>query len=230
MWHKLASIFSSAALIYERSIFRQDVDGGLSKFPTNKAGVQYGSGYCDSKCPQDVKFINNRETDTMLWGCVWYPNGASNFCDGDGCDFNPYPMGNEDFHGSGLKVDTTKKFVVVTQFLTDDETASGTLSEIHRFYFQDEIVIASSNVSIQGMSPDYNSITTMGGLKSLSNIMAAGMVLVFSVQNNPAPNMNWLDSTDPATANPFAPDVARGPCPTIPIFTTTTQYLQRPLR
>lgn len=35
-----------------------DADGGIAKYPTNKAGAQYGTGYCDSQCPQDIKFIN----------------------------------------------------------------------------------------------------------------------------------------------------------------------------
>lgn len=35
-----------------------DADGGLSKYPTNKAGAKYGTGYCDAQCPQDLKFIN----------------------------------------------------------------------------------------------------------------------------------------------------------------------------
>jgi cellulose 1,4-beta-cellobiosidase len=35
-----------------------DQDGGMKRFPTNKAGAKYGTGYCDSQCPQDMKFIN----------------------------------------------------------------------------------------------------------------------------------------------------------------------------
>ncbi|POS71934.1 exoglucanase 1 [Diaporthe helianthi] len=35
-----------------------DADGGLSKYPTNTAGAKYGTGYCDSQCPRDIKFIN----------------------------------------------------------------------------------------------------------------------------------------------------------------------------
>lgn len=35
-----------------------DEDGGLSRFTGNKAGAKYGTGYCDSQCPQDIKFIN----------------------------------------------------------------------------------------------------------------------------------------------------------------------------
>jgi cellulose 1,4-beta-cellobiosidase len=35
-----------------------DEDGGTSKHPTNKAGAKFGTGYCDSQCPRDIKFIN----------------------------------------------------------------------------------------------------------------------------------------------------------------------------
>ena len=35
-----------------------DADGGKSRFPNNKAGSKYGTGYCDTQCPQDIKFIN----------------------------------------------------------------------------------------------------------------------------------------------------------------------------
>ena len=34
-----------------------EADGGMSKFPTNKAGAKYGTGYCDAQCPHDIKFI-----------------------------------------------------------------------------------------------------------------------------------------------------------------------------
>ena len=33
-------------------------DGGLAAYSGNKAGAQYGTGYCDSQCPRDLKFIN----------------------------------------------------------------------------------------------------------------------------------------------------------------------------
>ena len=35
-----------------------DADGGKSRFPNNKAGSKYGTGYCDTQCPHDIKFIN----------------------------------------------------------------------------------------------------------------------------------------------------------------------------
>lgn len=47
---------------------QMDADGGVKRFSTNKAGAQYGTGYCDSQCPQDLKFID---------GIVSYNNTAS---------------------------------------------------------------------------------------------------------------------------------------------------------
>jgi len=43
-----------------------DADGGLSKYPLNKAGAKYGTGYCDAQCPHDLKFING-EANTIDW-------------------------------------------------------------------------------------------------------------------------------------------------------------------
>jgi len=37
-----------------------DADGGMSKYPTNKGGAKYGTGYCDAQCPHDIKFINGQ--------------------------------------------------------------------------------------------------------------------------------------------------------------------------
>lgn len=34
-------------------------------------------------------------------------------CDANGCDYNPYRMGNKDFYGKGKTVDTSKKFTLV---------------------------------------------------------------------------------------------------------------------
>ncbi|KAI0118333.1 glycoside hydrolase [Nemania sp. FL0031] len=37
-----------------------DEDGGLSQYTGNKAGAQYGAGYCDANCPRDLRFINGK--------------------------------------------------------------------------------------------------------------------------------------------------------------------------
>lgn len=44
-----------------------DADGGLAKYPGNKAGAAYGTGYCDSQCPQDIKFINGEVSFQSIW-------------------------------------------------------------------------------------------------------------------------------------------------------------------
>lgn len=36
-------------------------------------------------------------------------------CDANGCDYNPYRMGQKDFYGKGKTVDTSKKFTLVPQ-------------------------------------------------------------------------------------------------------------------
>jgi cellulose 1,4-beta-cellobiosidase len=43
-----------------------DQDGGMSKYPTNRAGAKYGTGYCDAQCPKDIKFING-EANVLDW-------------------------------------------------------------------------------------------------------------------------------------------------------------------
>ena len=43
-----------------------DADGGMSKYSTNKAGAKYGTGYCDSQCPRDLKFINGEVCRTAI--------------------------------------------------------------------------------------------------------------------------------------------------------------------
>ncbi|KAJ7088980.1 glycoside hydrolase [Mycena epipterygia] len=38
---------------------QMDADGGVAKSAgANKAGAKFGTGYCDSQCPRDMKFIN----------------------------------------------------------------------------------------------------------------------------------------------------------------------------
>jgi cellulose 1,4-beta-cellobiosidase len=150
--------------------------------------------------------------------------------DPDGCDFNSYRMGNTTFYGPGKIVDTTKPFTVVTQFLTDTGTASGTMNEIKRFYVQNGKVIPNSMSNIAGVTGnsittafcnaqktafgDTNDFATHGGLGSMSTAMKDGMVLVLSLWDDYAVDLLWLDSDYPTTANPATPGIARGTCST----------------
>ncbi|KAE9006906.1 hypothetical protein PF005_g7348 [Phytophthora fragariae] len=152
-------------------------------------------------------------------------------CDKDGCDFNPYRMGNKTFFGPGsdFTIDTTKKFTVVTRFITDDDTASGTLSDIKRFYIQGGATYEMPYSTWSGLT-DMNSLAddqcsaakkvfgdkddhkTKGGLAQLGLAMKRGMVLTMSLWTDHAAKCLWLDSDYPVTADVSKAGVARGTC------------------
>lgn len=257
-----------------------DADGGMAKYPANAAGAKYGTGYCDSQCPRDLKFINGLANvegwepsdndansgvgnsgsccaEMDIWeansiSTAYTPHSCTNVaqhicsgddcggtysdtryagdCDPDGCDFNSFRQGDETFYGPGMTVDSNSVVTVVTQFLTDDGTASGTLSEIKRFYVQDGTVIANSESTIEGISGnsitaeycdtqkavfgDTTSFQDQGGLASMSQALNAGMVLVMSVWDDHHSNMLWLDSDYPVESDPSEPGISRGTCST----------------
>eukprot|EP00727_Mastigamoeba_balamuthi_P004573 m51a1_g14113 putative glycoside hydrolase (514) ;mRNA; f:131806-133416 len=158
-------------------------------------------------------------------------NRYKGLCDKDGCDFNAYRMGDKDFFGPGKKVDTTRPFTVVTQFVSSDNTDNGDLVEIRRFYKQDGKVIENAHGKTSGLT-QYNSVTTAmckaqksvfgdpddfgakGGLKAHGEMLKRGMVLVMSLWHDHDVNMLWLDSNMPANADASKPGVARGTCAT----------------
>jgi cellulose 1,4-beta-cellobiosidase len=53
-------------------------------------------------------------------------------------------MGDQSYYGTGMTVDTSKPFTIVTQFVTDDGTDTGNLKQINRFYVQGSKVIPNS--------------------------------------------------------------------------------------
>ena len=120
-------------------------------------------------------------------------------CDKDGCDFNPYRLGNKTFFGPkpNFTIDTTKPFTVVTQFVTSDGTDNSDLSEIRRMWVQNGKTMQNSRVSVGGKQ--YNSVTDdfcnvqkqvfgdpndyekRGGHKAMGGSLERGMVLVMSL-------------------------------------------------
>lgn len=154
----------------------------------------------------------------------------SGICDSDGCDSNPFCNGDKTFYGKGFTVDTSSKFTVVTQFITNTGTATGTLSEIRRLYVQNGKVIQNSKTIIQGASKfdsitdDYctaqkiafqetNTFQKMGGLTAMGKSLSNGVVLVFKISNDHVANMLWLDSNYPTDKPTAQPGIARGTCP-----------------
>ena len=186
------------------------------------------AAYTPHPCTVNGQYRCDSTTGTE---CGMDANRYAGVCDADGCDFNSFRMGNESFYGPAKTVDTSSKFTVVTQFITDDGTADGTLSEIRRIYVQNGKVIQNSNVDIAGMAAtnsitqdfcnaqkttfgDTNYFTTTGGLAQMGNAFKQGMVLVMSIWDDYAANMLWLDSDYPTTKDATSPGVARGTCAT----------------
>jgi cellulose 1,4-beta-cellobiosidase len=149
-------------------------------------------------------------------------------CDKDGCDFNSYRLGETSFfgHGSDFTVNTEEPITVVTQWLTDDGTDDGDLSEIRRLYVQGGRVIENSRTTALGDVYDGNSITEpycksqktvfedpddfhkKGGLQRMGQALDRGMVLVLSLWDDHLTQMRWLDSRAGTGLGSL-----RGPCP-----------------
>lgn len=125
-------------------------------------------------------------------------------------------------------MDTTKKFTVVTQFLTHDGTNDGIITNIKRKYVQDGKVIDTPSVTINGQTydglsdafcnaqKDYfgetNDFKKLGGMAQMSRGLSDGMTLVMSIWDDHDVNMLWLDSDYPTDADPSQPGVGRGTC------------------
>jgi len=154
-------------------------------------------------------------------------------CDKDGCDINPYRMGNTSFYGRGddYLVDTLKPVTTVTQFVTTDGTDDGDLKEVRRFYVQDGKVIHSPKTVILGKDTKFDSITDefcaakknlfgdindyakKGGDKEMGESLDRGQVLAVSLWDDVHVNMLWLDSAYPLDKDSTLPGVKRGDCP-----------------
>ncbi|KAM0707419.1 hypothetical protein Q7P35_004064 [Cladosporium inversicolor] len=155
-------------------------------------------------------------------------NRYKGYCDRDGCDFNPYRMGNQSFYGPGKTIDTTKPLTVVTQFITSDNTASGDLVSIRRKYVQGGKVWDQPQSNVAGVSGneitdtfcknqksvfgDTDDFSEKGGVKAMGKAFDEGMVLVMSLWDDYEVNMHWLNSPFPTDADPSKPGVARGDC------------------
>lgn len=133
----------------------------------------------------------------MPTGDQYAPGGSDRLTGPDGCDFNSFRLGNKEFYGPSMTVDTSRPFTIVTQFLTDDGTDTGTLQSIHRFYVQDGTVIPNSEVVVEGVDAtnsisdsfceqqktafgDNNYFAELGGMAAMGKSLTK-MVLVLSI-------------------------------------------------
>jgi cellulose 1,4-beta-cellobiosidase len=188
----------------------------------NKAAAAYTPHVCTAQAQTRCSGTQCGDSPANRYGGI---------CDKDGCDFNSYRMGNQNFLGAGMTVNTNAKFTIVTQFITADGTANGALTEIRRIYVQNGKVIANSQSAVAGITAtnaisdnfcaqqktafgDRNDFASKGGLKSMGDALNRGMVLALSIWDDHTANMLWLDSSYPLNKDPSVPGVKRGPCAT----------------
>jgi len=141
-------------------------------------------------------------------------------CDANGCDYNPYRMGNQDFYGKGKTVDTGSKFTVVTQFqsnkLTQFIVQGGKKLEIPGPKV-DGITATSSSItpdfctSMFKAFGDRDRFSEVGGFSAINSALSTPMVLVMSIWDDHYANMLWLDSSYPPE-KAGTPGGDRGPC------------------
>lgn len=192
-----------------------DASGGRNEY--NTGGARYGSGYCDAQCPVETFKNGTLNVDSSGYCCnemdilesnslaaafTPHPCAADGSdCDKSGCGFNPYSQGYEDYWAPGGTVDTSKPFTVITQFITDDGTTTGTLSQIKRIYQQGDVTLPSAISARSGDSINSTwcaavdgSAAQFGNLATMGEALGRGMVLAFSIWNDNSQYMNWLDS------------------------------------
>lgn len=142
-----------------------------------------------------------------------------------GCGNNPFGLGDRQFYGPGLTVDTSKPFTVITQFLTSDNTTTGSLSEIRRMYIQDGRLINNAmvtNISGQSvqmpgtvnqdfcMARNASDYLRLGGMQQMGESLARGMVLIFSLWNSDSDFMNCMNQTPLSPSPPAAFSTRQG--------------------
>ncbi|KAK8013935.1 hypothetical protein PG990_007231 [Apiospora arundinis] len=195
------------------ALYLSEMDATGGRNPYNTGGAKYGSGYCDAQCPVQTWRNGTLNTSGAGYCCnemdileansranAFTPHPCSSTdCDKGGCGFNPYSQGHKNYYGPGGTVDTTKPFTVITQFITNDGTTSGTLSQITRKYIQNGKMVASAvsggdTLTADGCVAASPSSAKFGGLPGMGKALGRGMVLTFAIWNDASQFMNWLDS------------------------------------
>jgi len=171
------------------------------------------------------------EEQTRCEGVHCGDNGPDRFkgvCDKNGCDIQPFRLGEKHFWGPGshFTIDSRHPVQVTTQFITEDGTDHGKLKEVKQFYTQNGKTIHHPMYTVNGKkhntisdnfcrdwvaeTKDGTNYLEKGGLDAVDKAFQNGVVLVMSLWDDHYANMLWLDSTFPVDSH--APGAARGTC------------------
>ncbi|KAG8869156.1 hypothetical protein FRB97_001563, partial [Tulasnella sp. 331] len=212
-------------------------DGGSSAHPTNRAGAQYGTRYCDSQCPHDIKSINGA-ANLLDWNATSANSGTGMY--GSCCSemdiweansiaaaYTPHPCTSAGLLECSGSTCTSTCDQAGSDF---NSYRWGDTSEIRRLYIQNGVTIQNSVTNIPGLTT-YDSISdasckaqktatgdtdmfeTLGGMAEMGQRSpdAKGSSSLSCVRSV---DMLWLDGDYPTTASATAPGVARGTCAT----------------
>ncbi|PQE13871.1 putative 14-beta-D-glucan cellobiohydrolase B protein [Rutstroemia sp. NJR-2017a BBW] len=201
-------------------------DGGISS--TNKAGAQYGTGYCDAQCPRDMKFIggqanvegwtpasNNANTGVGGKGSccaemdIWEANSISTAVTPHSCDTVTPTVCSGDACGGTY---SSSRYAGTCD---PDGCDFNSYRQGNKTFYGPGMTVNTNSVFTvvtQTAFGDTTSFANHGGMASMSSAMKSGMVLVLSLWDDYYANMLWLDSTYP-TSN-TSPGGPRGTCAT----------------
>merc|ERR1712070_46522 len=147
-------------------------------------------------------------------------NGPDRFkgvCDKNGCDMQSNRLTGKDakFWGPGSddKINSQQPVTVTTQFITADGTDNGQVTQVRQFYTQNGKTIEHPQYTVNGnqhdritdefcadwvaQTQDGTNFLDKGGMKTISESLEQGVVLVMSLWDDHYANMLWLDSTYP---------------------------------
>ncbi|KAK2794472.1 hypothetical protein FQN52_008050 [Onygenales sp. PD_12] len=212
------------------ALYLSEMEKDGAKSELAPGGAAYGMGYCDAQC-YTTPFINgigniagkgaccnemdiweaNREAThlaphpcnvTGVYSCEGDECGDAGICDKNGCGYNPYRVGNHEYYGAEMTVDTSRPFTVVTQFPAENDK----VTSMHRLYIQDGKVIQNAAVQLPDVpAVDYLNdefCSAMGGTEQYFNLgategmgaaLSRGMVLAMSIWWDEGGFMQWLD-------------------------------------
>merc|ERR1712048_1505941 len=162
-------------------------------------------------------------------------NGPDRFkgvCDKNGCDIQSNRLNGKDAKfwgpGSDNKINSQQPVTVTTQFITDDGTDNGQVTQVRQFYTQNGVTIEHPQYTVNGnqhdritdeycadsvaQTQDGTNFLDKGGMKTISESLEQGVVLVMSLWDDHYANMLWLDSTYPVDSSD--PGAYRGSCST----------------
>ncbi|KAG6611531.1 Exoglucanase 1 [Phytophthora cinnamomi] len=187
----------------------------------NSMAMAYTSHACSTRGQQKCTSVKDCGSADETCYTGW--------CDKNGCAFNAFRMGHQEFYGRGkdFDIDTTRPFTVVTQFVAAGNTETGELAEIRRLYKQDGRVLdnpSSTWPTLNGTDSITDAMCNTSktyfddpayfssGLAELGRDMVGDMTLAMSVWVDYGLNMSWLDSHFPGD-DPTQPGGLRGNCP-----------------